>query len=189
MFASHGSRCAAWFYPAPSAKGQSAVIVLGHGLGGIKEMGLDAYAELFQRAGYACLAFDYRHFGASEGQPRQLLDIGKQRQDWHAAIAYARSREEVDPERVAIFGSSFGGGHVLEIAKADPRVKAVISQCPFTHGIASALCCGVTPTPWFVALAARDLLFGCRDGTKDGKMVTIPLVGKQGSGESACSAF
>ncbi|MGX9145996.1 hypothetical protein [Mesorhizobium sp. 128a] len=49
---------------------------MAHGLGGIKEMRLDAFAERFSDAGYACLVFDYRNFGASEGAPRQLLDIG-----------------------------------------------------------------------------------------------------------------
>jgi hypothetical protein len=39
------------------------------------------------------LAFDYRHFGDSDGTPRQLLDIAHQLEDWQAAIAYARATE------------------------------------------------------------------------------------------------
>lgn len=138
-FDSHGTPCAGWLYRAEAADGERRpVVVLGHGLGAVKEMRLDAYAERFADAGYHALAFDYRHFGASGGEPRQLLDVDRQREDWHAAIAYARSLPGVDPDRVVVFGSSFGGGHVLVVAAQDPRVAAAIAQCPFTDGIASA---------------------------------------------------
>ena len=137
-FPSGSESCAAWLY-LPAGDGPHPVIVLGHGLGAIRDMGLDKYAERFQAAGYAALAFDYRHFGASTGEPRQLLDIKKQRADWKAAIAYARSRPELDPERVVAWGSSFGGGHAIATAADDPRLAAAIAQCPFTDGLASAL--------------------------------------------------
>lgn len=100
-------------------------------------MRLDAYAEQFARAGIAALVFDYRHFGASEGEPRQLLSIRKQHEDYEAAIAYVRALDGVDPDRVAVFGSSFSGGHVLCVASRDPRVAAVIAQCPYADGLAT----------------------------------------------------
>jgi hypothetical protein len=53
------------------------------------------------------LLFDYRHFGASGGEPRQLLDISRQHADFHRALAYVRDLDWVDPERVGLFGSSF----------------------------------------------------------------------------------
>jgi dienelactone hydrolase len=137
-FPSGSETCAAWLY-LPAGDGPHPVIVLGHGLGAIRDMGLDKYAERFQAAGYAALAFDYRHFGASTGEPRQLLDIKKQRADWKAAIAYARDRPELDPERVVAWGSSFGGGHAIATAADDPRLAAAIAQCPFTDGLASSL--------------------------------------------------
>ena len=137
-FPSAGETCAAWLY-LPSGDGPHPVVVLGHGLGAIRDMGLDRYAERFQAAGYAALAFDYRHFGGSTGEPRQLLDIKKQRADWKAAIAYARSRPELDPEGVVAWGCSFGGGHAIATAADDPRLAAAIAQCPFTDGLASAL--------------------------------------------------
>lgn len=49
------------------------MLVMAHGLGGVRQMRLDAFAERFSSAGYRCLVFDYRHFGASAGEPRQLL--------------------------------------------------------------------------------------------------------------------
>lgn len=137
-FDSHGDACAAWLY-LPTGVGPAPVIVMGHGLGGTREMRLDAYAERFRSAGYACLVFDYRYFGASGGEPRQLLDIEAQLQDWASAIAHARSRADVDTSRIVLWGSSFGGGHVIVAAARDQQVAAVISQCPFTDGIASGL--------------------------------------------------
>ena len=88
-------------------------------------MGLQNYARLFAQHGYICLSFDYRHFGGSDGSPRQLIDIGKQRQDWKSAVSFARSHDDIDEEQIGIFGSSFGGGHVIVTAAEDPRVSQV----------------------------------------------------------------
>ena len=137
-FDSHGDVCAAWLY-LPSGTEPAPIIVMAHGLGGTREMRLDAYAERFRAAGYACLVFDYRYFGASGGEPRQLLDIESQLQDWTSAIAHARSRTDVDHSRIVLWGSSFGGGHVIVAAARDQQVEAVVAQCPFTDGIASGL--------------------------------------------------
>jgi pimeloyl-ACP methyl ester carboxylesterase len=136
-FASGGQRCAAWLYSPLASVSRRPLVIMGHGLGAVRQMRLDAYAERFAAAGWSVLVFDYRHLGASEGRPRQLLDIGRQLADWHAALAYARSLPEVDVDRIALWGSSFGGGHVLQIASRDPRVVAVVAQCPFTDGPAS----------------------------------------------------
>lgn len=137
-FRSGDAICRAWLY-LPATPEPPPVIVMAHGLGGVREMRLDAYAERFAAAGYACLVFDYRHFGASDGQPRQLLDIKRQLADWSAAVAFARSRPDVDGSRIILWGSSFGGGHVIVTAARESGIAAVVSQCPFTDGLASAL--------------------------------------------------
>jgi pimeloyl-ACP methyl ester carboxylesterase len=137
-FASAGITCRAWLY-LPNTTTPAPIIVMAHGFGGIREMRLDAFAERFRAAGYACLVFDYRHFGASDGQPRQLLDVQRQLADWAAAIAFARSRRDADANRIVLWGSSFSGGHVLSAAARDSDIAAVISQCPFTDGLVSVL--------------------------------------------------
>ena len=137
-FRSGDSICRAWLY-LPATTEPRPVIVMAHGLGGVREMRLDAYAERFAAAGYACLVFDYRHFGASDGQPRQLLDIKRQLADWSAAVVFARTCPDVDGSRIILWGTSFGGGHVIVTAARDSRIAAVVSQCPFTDGFASAL--------------------------------------------------
>jgi len=160
-FTSAGVQCGAWLY-LPDG-GPAPVIVMAHGLGGVRGMRLDAYAERFCDAGYACLVFDYRHFGDSAGQPRQLLDIDRQLDDWAAAIAYARSLKTVDHSRVVLWGTSFGGGHVIVAAARDRDIAAVVSQCPFTDGPASVLAMSPWTAAKVTAVALRDAL-GARFG-------------------------
>jgi pimeloyl-ACP methyl ester carboxylesterase len=102
---------------------------MNHGFGGTKDAVLERYALRFVAAGTAVLTFDYRHFGASEGEPRQLYDVSYQLQDLRAAIAYARGRSEIDPEKIVIWGTSAAGGYGLVIAAEDERIAAVIGQC------------------------------------------------------------
>lgn len=160
QFDSGDATCAAWLY-LPDAEADAPpppVVVMGHGLGAVREMRLDAYAERFAAAGYACLVFDYRHFGASGGEPRQLLDVRRQLEDWRSAIACARGLAEVDGDRVALWGSSFGGGHVLATAAREPGVAAVVAQCPFTDGLASASKIDVRSVLKVTARASADAL-------------------------------
>jgi dienelactone hydrolase len=175
-FRSGETECGAWLY-LPERERPGPAVVLGHGLGAVKEMRLDAYAERFAAAGYAALAFDYRHFGASGGEPRQLLDIPRQLEDWAAAVEHVRGLPEVDPERVAVFGSSFGGGHAILAAARDPRLAAAIVQCPFTDGLASALTLGPASTAKVSALAVRDELSRLRRR----QPVRVALAGPPGS--------
>ncbi|MFL1428130.1 MULTISPECIES: alpha/beta hydrolase [unclassified Nocardiopsis] len=178
-FPSGDGTCAAWLYTPEkhSADGPRPVIVMAHGLAGVKEMRLDAFAERFTAAGYACLVFDYRHFGASSGEPRQLLDIQRQLEDWRSAVSHARTLDGVDPDRVVVWGTSFGGGHVIITAARDERVAAAIAQCPFTDGFASAFAIPPVSSAKVTALALRDAV-GARLGRPP---VMVPSYGPPGS--------
>lgn len=152
------------------------MVVMGSGLGANREMGVEKYARRFVDAGMSVLLFDYRHFGASGGEPRQLLDIGRQRADWHAAIACAKSLPDVDADRIALWGTSFGGGHVLPVAADDPTVAAVVAQCPFTNGFASTLAIGPVS-----AVKAGWLSFADLVGSVFGRApITVALAGERG---------
>ena len=155
-FDSWGARCAAWLYRPEGADGDVPLVVLAHGWTGIREARLDAYAERFAAAGFAALVFDYRHFGASEGEPRQLLDVGRQLADWAAAVAYARTLDGVDPDRIALWGSSFSGGHVITTAARDQRIAAVVAQVPFVDGLANLPRLGPTLVARLTAAGLRD---------------------------------
>jgi uncharacterized protein len=154
-FTSGEDNCAAWLY-LPIGVESPPVVILGHGLGGTREMRLDAFAERFAAAGIAALAFTYRHFGDSGGQPRQLLSIKRQLADWDAAIGYVKARRDLDGTRIAVWGSAFVGGHAITVAARHPELKAAVSQCPFTDGLASALALGPISSMKLLPSVARD---------------------------------
>lgn len=132
-FTSGGVECAAWHYIGTNGAG----VVMAGGGGVTKEPGTDQFAARFHAAGFSVLAFDYRRFGESGGTPRQVLRVREQLADWDAAVACARALPEVDPQRIAAWGFSSSGGHVLRVG-ADGRVAAVVAQTPFVDGLASA---------------------------------------------------
>ncbi|WP_369982586.1 alpha/beta hydrolase [Thalassolituus sp.] len=156
-FPSGQDTCAAWLY-LPKTNSPAPVIVMAHGLGGVKTMRLDAFAEQYCEAGYACLVFDYRHFGDSSGEPRQLLSISKQLEDWSNAVKFAQQDSRLDSQRVIVWGSSFSGGHVLRTATSVAGIAGVMSQCPFTNGIASSLALHPLSSLKVSALALMDLV-------------------------------
>lgn len=138
-FVSGGVTCRAWLYePGGHFARPSPCIVMAHGLSGTRNASLEPYAERFAAAGFYVLLFDYRCLGDSDGEPRQLITIPRQLEDWKSAIAFARDVQGVDPERVCLWGTSLAGGHVVVAAARDGRIAAVSAQCPMLDGHASA---------------------------------------------------
>lgn len=183
FFDSGGVRCAADLYLPENAAGRIPCVVMGHGGSGTKRLGLPAYAEKFAGGGLAVLAFDYRGFGASAGEPRQVIDVDGQRKDYRAAVAYARGLPEVDPARVAVWGTSLSGGHVLAVAAADPTIAAVVSQVPMIDGmhrgrsLRQRLNWEVTSrTLGFAVAALRD----ARSARRGGPPCLVPVVASPG---------
>lgn len=156
-FDSQGTRCAAWLYR-PQSAGNSPCVVMAHGLSAVREQRLDAYAEHFQQAGIAVLLFDYRHFGASAGEPRQLVSIRRQLQDWEAAVRAARALPGIDPARIALFGTSLSGGHVQAIAARDSAVAAAIAQLPFCDGLRNLPALGLVHALRLTMAGLRDVV-------------------------------
>ncbi|KRC48889.1 MULTISPECIES: alpha/beta hydrolase [unclassified Nocardioides] len=169
-FDSDGDTCAAWLF-LPDGVERPPVVILGHGLGATREMRLDAFAERFAQAGIAAIAFTYRHFGDSTGQPRQLLSIKRQLADWDAAIAHAKTRGDVDGSRIAVWGSSFGGGHAIIVASRHPELRAAVSQCPFTDGLASARALGPIGTMRLLPTVGADVWSAIRG--KEPRLLTL----------------
>ena len=87
------------------------------------------------RAGFAAFDFDPRHVGASEGWPRQVLRASRQVDDLHAAVACLRRRDDVDPDRVGVWGSSLGGGLAMDVAAADQRLAGAVAVVPQVDGL------------------------------------------------------
>ncbi|WP_179473932.1 alpha/beta hydrolase [Mycolicibacterium vinylchloridicum] len=175
-FTSGSEHCAAWLY-LPTGVESPPVVILGHGLGATREMRLDAFAERFAQTGIAAVAFTYRHFGDSGGEPSQLLSIKRQLADWDAAIAWVKNRTDVDGTRIAVWGTSFGGGHAIRVASRHPELKAAVAQCPFTDGLASSLALGPRASLRILPAVARDLVALIRHRAP----VMVPLAGPPGS--------
>jgi dienelactone hydrolase len=129
-FPSGGESVAATLYRPQSGAGTGTCVVMGHGFTLTRRDGIPAYAQRFVASGIAVLAFDYRHWGDSAGQPRRWVSIAHQLADWKAAVAYARQLEGVDPERIVVWGMSMGGGHAFITAAEDPRIAAFLGLLP-----------------------------------------------------------
>ncbi|MCK5771764.1 alpha/beta fold hydrolase [Algiphilus sp.] len=177
-FTSDNITCRAWLYTPADADG--AAIVMAHGLGGTRDAGLEPFAERFADNGYTVLLFDYRHFGASDGEPRQLLSIKRQLADWKAAVAHARGLPGVDPDRIGLWGTSFSGGHVLTTAAQDDRIAAASAQGPMVDGLAAALnVVSYAGVGQLARVSARAIVDQGR-GLLGLSPVTIPLAGAPG---------
>jgi uncharacterized protein len=171
-FLSRGTRCGAWLYT-PSAVKRPPVIVMAHGFAAEKTFGLPAFAERFAAAGMAVFVFDYRNFGESDGKPRNLVSPHRHIADWRSAIGFVRALPDLDSGRMALWGSSFSGGHVIVAAAADPAIRAVVSQVPFVDGLASAGTLG----PGFVVHATVEGLIDLGRIVTFRKPHTVPVVG------------
>ena len=134
-FPSGDTTIAALHYPGTTG----ACVVMAGGTGVTKEPATDPFAPRLQAAGFSVLAFDFRRLGASGGTPRQVVCVADQVADYRAALAFAGSLPEVDPRRIAVWGFSLAGGHVLRVAARQPGLAAAIAQAPLADGPAIAL--------------------------------------------------
>jgi len=133
-FDAEGVPLRGWLYLPDGAATPLPTVVMAHGFSAVKEMYLDSFAEVFAGAGLGVLVFDNRNFGASGGEPRQEIDPWAQVRDYRHAITWARTRPELDGDRIGVWGSSYSGGHVLVLGAIDKRVKCVVAQVPLVSG-------------------------------------------------------
>ncbi len=183
-FVSGDVRCSAWHFAgaggAFDAGSGRPVVVMGHGFAGTKDSGLQPFAERFQAAGLDVLAFDYRGFGASEGEPRQTISIRRQLEDYEAAIHAAQDLADVDPNRIVLWGSSLSGGHVLRMAAGRSDVAAVIAMTPMTNSLATGRLVVKQYGMW---TACRSTGNGVRSRiaeARGGQPVMVPVVSHPG---------
>jgi dienelactone hydrolase len=114
----------------PATDGPHPLVILAHGLGGLKEWTIPEVADALSDAGIAALAFDYRNFGDSDGEPREEVDHTGQIDDWRNAVTFATTLPDVDAERIGLWGTSLGGRNVLAAGALDHRVRCIYAQVP-----------------------------------------------------------
>lgn len=134
-FYSDGLKLAATLYlPEDRAGGgPRPIAMLCHGLRADRKVFMPAFAEEFVRAGYVAMIPDYRGFGESEG-PRHRLISREREDDIINAITFLGLQPEVDPNRIGLFGISYGGATAIGVAARDPRVLCVVSVVTFGDG-------------------------------------------------------
>jgi fermentation-respiration switch protein FrsA (DUF1100 family) len=128
-FESNGETLRGWLYlPRIRQSGRKLPgIVTANAMTGIKGINLPDYCQLFAEAGFAAIAFDYRYWGESSGEPRYHLAPMEHREDIRSALTFLSEQPEVDPDRIGGWGVSMGGGHMLFLATWEPRFKAIVA--------------------------------------------------------------
>lgn len=171
-----------WLPPAKPDGSKPPVIVMAHGFGALRNWGLTPYAERFVKAGFAVVRFDYRGFGNSGGEPRRVVDGKAHVKDWLSALDAVATRQDVDANRIGIWGTSYSGGQVLVVGAERPQqVKAVSAQVPFVNGISSSLQYPIKYQPVATWYALRDLLRG-----DNKEPVYVPIVAQNGFAALIC---
>jgi uncharacterized protein len=130
----------------PKGSGANArvpAMVVGGSLTSVKEQMSASYAQELASNGIAALAIDYRHYGQSEGMPRQLESVETKKADLLAAVSFLRKQAAVLPQGVALLGICTSGGNVIQAAAADPSIAAV-----------------VTVAGWFAEPSLTPMLYG-----------------------------
>ncbi len=194
QFPSQGKLCKAWLY-LPDGVKKPPVVVMAHGFACEKVFGLPAFAERFANNGMAVFLFDYRHFGESEGEPRNLVSYKRQLADWEAAIAYVQDISEVNGAKMALWGTSYSGGHVLSMAGHHPELAAVSAHVPFADGLTTIKTMGLLQmcraagagwrdvfriltfrNPYYIPVVARPGELACMNspGSLEGYLAMVP---------------
>ena len=133
-FQSDGVTLRGWLYRPDSGADDRPAIVMAHGFSATKEMYLDDFAEVFAAADFLVMVYDHRNFGDSDGEPRGEIDPVAQIRGYRDAITWLQDQPGVDRNRIGVWGSSYSGGHVIQLAAIDRRVKCVVSQVPAIDG-------------------------------------------------------
>ncbi|HXD05901.1 MAG TPA: alpha/beta fold hydrolase [Burkholderiaceae bacterium] len=134
-----GVKLRGWLYVPSGPARRYPAITMAHGYAGVKEHGLEPFARAFADNGFVVLLHDHRGFGASEGQPRQDVDPWRQIADWRRAISFLEAQEVVDAKRIGLWGTSYAGGHAIQLGATDRRLRAVVAQVPTISGYEQGL--------------------------------------------------
>ncbi|WP_428311486.1 alpha/beta hydrolase [Hydrocarboniphaga sp.] len=173
-FVCGGVTCAATLRLPESRDGKPLpAILMVHGWGGVQNALTPPFYDRFTGAGFAVMTFDYRGWGDSAGMPRNQINPKQRVLDADAALAHLKSLPQIDADRIVLWGSSFGGGHVVELAAEHPELLGAIAQVPMLNGMAA-----VRAVPLFTLL--RFALYALADLLKPGRPIYLPVVSAPG---------
>ncbi|NBC31140.1 MAG: alpha/beta fold hydrolase [Alphaproteobacteria bacterium] len=124
-FTVEGDRVVGHLHLPDGSSGPHPAVVVGGPMTSVKEQVTGVYAAALADRGYAALSIDHRHYGQSEGQPRQYENFHHKIADLRAALDHLAGRPEVDGERLGAVGVCLGTGYIVWAAIGHDRVKAV----------------------------------------------------------------
>jgi len=171
-FLSNDTRCAATLH-LPEGPGPFPAILMVHGWGGVQDALTVPFYAPFNQAGFAVMSFDYAGWGKSEGAPRNVINPWHRERDIESALEHLRTQPGIDARRIVLWGTSFGGGHVVKIAARHPELMGAIAQVPMLDGMAAVKAVPPTRLLRFGLSALNDLRRG-----KD--PVYLPVVAPEG---------
>jgi uncharacterized protein len=134
-------RVEAWYLPPDDpGPGPAPVVIFGHGNAEL----IDFWPEdlgRFRRMGLGVLLIEYPGYGRSEGTPSERTIV----EAFTAGYDWLTLREDVDTERIILFGRSMGGGAVCALARERPSAGLILMST-FTS-ISSMASRYLVPTP------------------------------------------
>ena len=122
------------YYPTnyEEAKKYSALVISGSWTT-VKEQMAGLYAQRLADEGFITLAFDFRNFGESEGEPRFYESPALKKVDVRNAVTYLESLPKVDNAKIGAFGVCAGAMYTLMAASEDDRIKSVVTTASWLH--------------------------------------------------------
>lgn len=175
-FQSNHAKCAATLH-LPEGPGPFPAILMVHGWGGVQDALTLPFYSPFKQAGFAVMTFDYPGWGASEGTIRNVINPWHRERDVENALEHLRAQPQIDAGRIVLWGTSFGGGHVVKVAARHAELLGAIAQVPMLDGMAAVK---AVPFPRLIRFgwaAIRDLFRGKRP-------IYLPVVAPEGEWSS-----
>lgn len=173
-FITEGDTCSAMLHVPEGEDGSPlpGILMVG-GWGSVQQALTSSFVNHFVAAGYAVMEFDFPGWGLSSGWPRQDINPWRRVKAASAALAHLKSQPQVAAHRIMLWGTSFGGGHVVDLATQHPDLHGAIIQVPMLDGLVTLR---ATPLPRMIQL----LGLGVAGLLKPGTAIHVPTVARKG---------
>lgn len=173
-FVTEGDTCSAMLHVPEDADGMErpGILMVG-GWGSVQQALTHSFVSRFVAAGYAVMEFDFPGWGLSGGWPRQDINPWRRVRAANDALAHLKSQPQVIAHRIVVWGTSFGGGHVVDLVTQHPDLQGAIIQVPMLDGVATLRAVPFKRMLKIISLGVVDLL-------KPGTGVQLPTVVPQG---------
>lgn len=158
----------------PEGTGPFPAILMVHGWGGVQDALTLPFYGPFNQAGYAVMTFDYSGWAKSRGTPRNVINPWQREREVEKALEHLRAQPDIDADRIVLWGTSFGGGHVVRTAAKHPELLGAITQVPMLDGMAAVKAVPFLRKLRFGLYALADLIRG------RGNPVYVPVVAAPG---------